>query len=571
MRYRRFGNSDLEVSEVGFGTWTLASDWWGVVEDKQGMLHAALDAGINFIDTAPVYGNDGIGETLLADVLKTNRDEIVLTTKCGYDNDAARMFPGQSERPQDWDPSSIRAPARGIAAPARHRLRRPVPAAQRPHRADPRRRALGGARALRDGGQGPRARRRARPRDRLGRRGARVDPAPRRSRRCRPSSTSSSRSPGSPSPRRSATQGKGIGLISRVPHASDTLSGKVTRDTVFPPEDHRSHRNRDNMLDNFDKADTLAFLWEGTGRTRGRPRSRASSPTRRSPRCCPRTWTSTTCGSTRPPPRCRSPRTRSPGSTSCGRENFGVENRYEMPLKRATRRLLPVRPRRWAEGEVRPSSVRPMSMRLPAEQRRTQLLSVAVEVFGERGFHATSMDEVAEAAGVTKPVLYQHFPSKRALYRELLDDVDAQLVAQLVDATAGAASGRERVQEGFAAYFRFVAENRAAFRLLFGASVRNDAEFAVVAERAIDRIADSDRRPHRDRRPSRAPSRARPRDRRHGGSHEPAPDERRRRGRPRPARRMAGRDGLVRAARRPGRRAGRAALATVVAAGVRLR
>ena len=71
MRYRRFGRSDLEVSEVGFGAWTLASDWWGVVDDKQGMLHAALDAGINFIDTAPVYGDDGVGETLLADVLKT--------------------------------------------------------------------------------------------------------------------------------------------------------------------------------------------------------------------------------------------------------------------------------------------------------------------------------------------------------------------------------------------------------------------------------------------------------------------------------------------------------------------
>jgi AcrR family transcriptional regulator len=131
-----------------------------------------------------------------------------------------------------------------------------------------------------------------------------------------------------------------------------------------------------------------------------------------------------------------------------------------------------------------------MSMRLPAQQRRTQLLSVAIEVFAERGFHATSMDEVAEAAGVTKPVLYQHFPSKRALYRELLDDVDAQLVARIVDATSGATTGRGRTQEGFAAYFRFVAENRAAFRLLFGASVRNDSEFAAVAEGAIDRIAD---------------------------------------------------------------------------------
>lgn len=131
-----------------------------------------------------------------------------------------------------------------------------------------------------------------------------------------------------------------------------------------------------------------------------------------------------------------------------------------------------------------------MAMRLPAEQRRSQLLEVAVEVFAARGFHATSMDEIAEAAGVTKPVLYQHFPSKRALYRELLDEVDEQLVARLVAATAGAPTGRERVQRGFAAYFRFVAEHRAAFRLLFGASVRNDAEFTLVAERAIDRIAD---------------------------------------------------------------------------------
>ena len=59
-------------------------------------------------------------------------------------------------------------------------------------------------------------------------------------------------------------------LISRVPHASDTLSGKVTPDTVFDPKDHRSHRNRDNMLDNFEKAETLSFLWAPeTGRTIG--------------------------------------------------------------------------------------------------------------------------------------------------------------------------------------------------------------------------------------------------------------------------------------------------------------
>jgi aryl-alcohol dehydrogenase-like predicted oxidoreductase len=59
-------------------------------------------------------------------------------------------------------------------------------------------------------------------------------------------------------------------LISRVPHASDTLSGKITLDTVFPPGDHRGHRNRENMLDNFEKAETLGFLWAAeTGRTIG--------------------------------------------------------------------------------------------------------------------------------------------------------------------------------------------------------------------------------------------------------------------------------------------------------------
>ena len=109
MRYRRFGTSDLEVSEVGFGTWTLASNWWGEVEDKRGMLDAALHAGITFFDTAPVYGDDGLGETLMADFLKAHRDEIVLTTKCGYDLDADARRPAQQrERPHDWRPESIR-------------------------------------------------------------------------------------------------------------------------------------------------------------------------------------------------------------------------------------------------------------------------------------------------------------------------------------------------------------------------------------------------------------------------------------------------------------------------------
>ena len=132
-----------------------------------------------------------------------------------------------------------------------------------------------------------------------------------------------------------------------------------------------------------------------------------------------------------------------------------------------------------------------MTIRLPAEQRRRQLLDIACAVFAERGFHATSMDDVATRAGVTKPVLYQHFPSKRALFVELLDDLGRQLRGELAIATSAAHTGRERVQEGFAAYFRFVTGNEAAFLVLFGASARNDPEFTEVVERVLDETADA--------------------------------------------------------------------------------
>ncbi len=125
------------------------------------------------------------------------------------------------------------------------------------------------------------------------------------------------------------------------------------------------------------------------------------------------------------------------------------------------------------------------NLRMPAEQRRRQLLDVAGEVFAERGFHATSMDDVATAAGVTKPVLYQHFRNKRALFLELLDDVGDHLLGQLTAAIEPGLSGRARVEGGFNAYFRFVRDNPSSFRLLFGASVRNDPEFAERAEHVL--------------------------------------------------------------------------------------
>ena len=131
-----------------------------------------------------------------------------------------------------------------------------------------------------------------------------------------------------------------------------------------------------------------------------------------------------------------------------------------------------------------------MPSRLPAVRRRRQLLDVALEVFAGRGYHGTSMEDVAEAAWVTKPVLYQHFASKRDLYQELLDDVGRHLVEEVLKATASAAGPRQQVAAGFDAYFRFVAERESAFRLLFGGDERA-GEFAEAVRKVEDAMAEA--------------------------------------------------------------------------------
>jgi AcrR family transcriptional regulator len=132
---------------------------------------------------------------------------------------------------------------------------------------------------------------------------------------------------------------------------------------------------------------------------------------------------------------------------------------------------------------------RPSAPRLAPDERRRQLLDVAKVEFAERGFHATAMDDLAFAAGVTKPVFYQHFTSKRALFVAVLEDVGGRVLEVLTEATASVETERARAEEGFAAYFRFVESDRAAFRLLFGASARNDPEFADVVDRVLDDAA----------------------------------------------------------------------------------
>lgn len=105
--------------------------------------------------------------------------------------------------------------------------------------------------------------------------------------------------------------------------------------------------------------------------------------------------------------------------------------------------------------------------RLTAARRRRQLIDVALETFALSGFTATTMEDIATAAGVTKPLLYQHFTSKRALYLELIDDVTARLISALAEAAGSETSFRRQVESGMMAYFRFAFENQSAVRMLF--------------------------------------------------------------------------------------------------------
>ncbi len=113
MKYRTFPNSQVRVSEIGLGMWTLATDWWGEKTDEQAvaMLRSALDDyGINFFDAADTYGN-GRSETQLATAFRGRREKVVYATKIGYDiynEEAGKQRRGQSELPQRFDPDYIR-------------------------------------------------------------------------------------------------------------------------------------------------------------------------------------------------------------------------------------------------------------------------------------------------------------------------------------------------------------------------------------------------------------------------------------------------------------------------------
>ena len=132
---------------------------------------------------------------------------------------------------------------------------------------------------------------------------------------------------------------------------------------------------------------------------------------------------------------------------------------------------------------VTTQDTRARGARLPRSARRAQLLGAAQEVFVSRGYHAAAMDEIAERAGVSKPVLYQHFPSKLELYLAILDQHTGELLEGVRAALESTQDNKQRVAATIDAYYRFVAREDAPFRLVFESDLTNDAGVRERVER----------------------------------------------------------------------------------------
>ena len=136
-------------------------------------------------------------------------------------------------------------------------------------------------------------------------------------------------------------------------------------------------------------------------------------------------------------------------------------------------------------------------VRLPRSARRKQLLAAAQEVFVANGYHAAAMDDIAERAGVSKPVLYQHFPGKLELYLALLDTQAQTLEAAVQEALARTEDNRQRIHGVLSAYFEFVDrdDEDGAFRLIFETDLGNEPtvrdRVEAVTQKTMHAVADT--------------------------------------------------------------------------------
>ena len=267
MRYRSLGKTGVQVSEVGFGVWTLSTGWWGEVDDERSvrLLRRAFEKGIDYFDTADTYGS-GKGETLLADAFGGMREEIVISTKIGYDFYNHPQRRGQQERPQDWSEDFIRF----ALEQSLKRLRTDYVDLLQLHNTkmdaiendalfelmeecerEGKIRSYGVA---------------------LGPKIGWLEEGVKAIRERDLASVQMIYNLLEQDPGRGlieAARETGTSLIVRVPHSSGMLEGKYTEETTFAKHDHRRHRPREWLLDGLKKVEQLGFLTESGERTLG--------------------------------------------------------------------------------------------------------------------------------------------------------------------------------------------------------------------------------------------------------------------------------------------------------------
>jgi AcrR family transcriptional regulator len=140
-------------------------------------------------------------------------------------------------------------------------------------------------------------------------------------------------------------------------------------------------------------------------------------------------------------------------------------------------------------GEI--DGVRARSARLPRHARRAQLLESALEVFATQGYHAAAMDDIAAKAGVSKPVLYQHFPGKFELYLALLESACDTVIENTRAALRATQDNKLRVAGTMAAFYDYVTADTGAFRLVFESDVTSEPQVRAQVERVTTECAEA--------------------------------------------------------------------------------
>ena len=267
MKYRKLGKTDMELSEVGFGVWTVSTGWWGKLEERDSiaLLSRAFDLGINFFDTADTYA-EGYGEEILVKALAARRKDMVIGTKFGYDFYSNEARAGHSERPQDFSPEFVRY----ACEQSLRRLKTDYIDLYQLH--NPRMSAIESddlfetlESLVKEG--------------KIRCYGSALGPdigwfeegeASMKERKTPSVQIIYSILEQEPARRFfPIADEEETGLLSRVPHASGMLDGTYTKDTVFDPSDHRSHRRREWLDSSLNKVAALDFLTQESDATIG--------------------------------------------------------------------------------------------------------------------------------------------------------------------------------------------------------------------------------------------------------------------------------------------------------------